>query len=141
MPSRRRKPVCYHGANWRKERICMRVTPTDWCENFAYLPLNPELREWVPILEFKYYRETIGREGSMLFIIHPRDHNPPHLHVRYQRDELVINIPRDNNEPFEKNRGTLKPKQVKAALVWCESHRDYIRANWDRLVEGVYANG
>ena len=119
----------------------MRVTPTDWCDNFAYLPLNPALREWIPILEFKYTRETIGREGSMFFIIHPRDHNPPHLHVRYQGDDIVISIPKDKYESFEKVRGTLRPKQVKAALSWCENNRDLIESNWDRLVEGVYANG
>ena len=77
----------------------------------------------------------------MRFIIHPRDHNPPHLHVRYQSDELVIKIPKNEDESFEIVCGTLRPKQMKAALSWCEKHQDYIWAYWDRLVQGVYANG
>ena len=102
--------------------------------------INRELYEWTHIFEFKFIRKEIGRDGAILFIIHTNDHNPPHLHAKYQSDEVVIAIPLEESESFRLIRGTLPHKKMKTALDWCEKHRDEIVENWDKLVVGVYAN-
>ena len=117
----------------------MLVMPIAGCENFVPLRLNPELLEWTRIFPYKTIRERIGKEGSIYFVIYAGDHNPPHLHAKYQGDEIVINIPTSEAEPFEVARGSLKHRETSAALAWCESNRSYIAENWDTLCNGVYA--
>ena len=118
----------------------MRVMPIDGGENFAPMFLNRELREWTHIFpSYKTIRVKLGKEGSIYFVIHPGDHNPPHLHAEYQGDEIVISIPMNGTDAFEVMRGTLKHREANAALKWCEKNRGYIKDNWSEFCAGVYS--
>ncbi len=55
------------------------------------------------------------------------DHPPAHIHAEYQGFEALIAI--DTGEVVQGNL----PRKVAAILKeWCATHRDELRANWDR---------
>jgi len=54
-----------------------------------------------------------------------QDHNPPHIHVRYQSNKALINTAGDIIE------GELPKKQLRLVQAWIELHRDEILANWE----------
>jgi len=60
-----------------------------------------------------------------------KQHNLPHIHVKYQDDEVVIQIP--NGEILEGNLPTSKMKLIQA---WIELHKDELMADWDLAING-----
>ena len=53
------------------------------------------------------------------------DHNPPHFHVEYGGEEMLVRI--DDAEPIE---GDLPPRQKKLILGWAVLHHDELMENW-----------
>ena len=53
------------------------------------------------------------------------DHNPPHFHVEYGGDEMLVRI--DDAEPIA---GDLPAKQKKLILGWAVLRRDELMENW-----------
>jgi len=53
------------------------------------------------------------------------DHNPPHIHVRYQGAKALIGI---DGEIIE---GNLPTKQLRLVQAWVELRKDEIIANWE----------
>lgn len=60
-----------------------------------------------------------------------RQHNKPHIHVRYQGYEAVIAIP--DGEILEGNIPNSKMRLVQA---WIVLHKDELVANWELTVSG-----
>ncbi|MBR1560792.1 MAG: DUF4160 domain-containing protein [Clostridia bacterium] len=60
-------------------------------------------------------------------------HHGPHIHVRYQDDELVIGL---DGQVYG---GELPAKQMKLLLAWMAIHEDELNANWRLLSEGEAA--
>jgi len=55
----------------------------------------------------------------------------PHIHARYQDDEVVLTIP--EGEILE---GAIPNNKLKLLLAWVEIHRDELIANWDLASKG-----
>lgn len=57
-------------------------------------------------------------------------HNKPHLHARYQDNEIAVD--------FEGNvlEGELPMKKLRMLLVWMDLHVEELEANWSILQEG-----
>jgi len=68
---------------------------------------------------------TISMFYGIIVSMYYLDHNPPHIHVRYQNDKALISIEGDIIE------GTLPKKQLRLVQAWIELHRDEILANWE----------
>lgn len=61
----------------------------------------------------------------------PKEHNPPHIHVYFSDNVVVINI--QNIEIIE---GELPKKQLRLVMAWIEIHQDDLLANWKLCQNG-----
>jgi len=61
-----------------------------------------------------------------MYFLDTRKHHLPHIHVKYQDQEVVIAIP--NGEVLE---GELKANRLKLVLAWIEIHQEELMADWE----------
>lgn len=71
---------------------------------------------------------------GMRFIIHPKEngHNKPHIHIKYQDFEIVMNI--INGETLA---GNIPNSKYKIAKEWVVNNKEYLLMKLDDLVKGV----
>lgn len=62
-----------------------------------------------------------------------RRHKRPHIHARYQDQEVVVAIP--EGEVLE---GLMPPGKMKLLMAWVEIHRDELMADWQLAVSGQH---
>lgn len=55
------------------------------------------------------------------------DHAPPHFHAEYAEHEALV-----TTETLEILRGALPRRALSLVLEWAVTHRDELRADWDR---------
>ena len=60
-----------------------------------------------------------------------QQHNTPHIHVIYQDNEAVIEIPSGNLLA-----GQLPPAKMKLVIAWIEIHQDELMADWQLALNG-----
>ena len=61
----------------------------------------------------------------------PKEHNPPHIHVRYQGNKASVNV--NTGELME---GNLSARHLRFVQAWIEIHKDELLANWDLCMGG-----
>jgi hypothetical protein len=66
-----------------------------------------------------------------MYYLDKRRHHLPHIHVKYQDQEVVIAIP--GSEILE---GALKTSKLKLVQAWIEIHQDELMANWELASQG-----
>jgi hypothetical protein len=66
-----------------------------------------------------------------LYFYDNKQHNLPHIHVRYQNTKAIFNI-----ETSEMIEGDLPKKQQKLVSAWMEIHHDELVADWELAVVG-----
>ncbi len=66
-----------------------------------------------------------------LFYFDNQQHHCPHIHVHYQNESTVVEIP--SGKVLE---GTLKSNKMKLVQAWIEIHQDELMADWDLAVNG-----
>jgi len=66
-----------------------------------------------------------------MYYLDNKQHNLPHIHVRYQDEEAVISI--IDGQLLE---GTLKANKMKLVLAWIEIHNDELIADWQLAISG-----
>ncbi len=67
----------------------------------------------------------------MMFFRDNKQHNMPHIHVRYQDAKAVISIP--DGELLD---GDFPKKQLRLVQAWVEIHADELMADWALAIEG-----
>ena len=67
---------------------------------------------------------------SMYYLDNKRHHSP-HIHVKYQEQEVVLSIP-----DGEVLGGSLKPNKMKLVQAWVEIHKDELMADWELASKG-----
>ena len=60
-----------------------------------------------------------------------KQHNLPHIHVKYQNEEVVVSIP--DGEILE---GKIPVGKMKLLEAWIELHKDELVADWELAVSG-----
>ncbi len=60
-----------------------------------------------------------------------KQHKLPHIHVKYQEDEVVVELP--SGEVLEGNIPNTKMKLLQA---WIELHKDELLADWELAASG-----
>lgn len=58
-------------------------------------------------------------------------HKLPHIHAKYQNEEVVIQIPEGNVL-----EGVVPTSKMKLIEAWIEIHKDELMANWELAVNG-----
>jgi hypothetical protein len=66
--------------------------------------------------------------GKTLITVYANDHLPPHFHIVHPDFEALIEI-----ETFATYAGALKGSAGRAALNWCRSNVQEIKAEWNRV--------
>ena len=61
----------------------------------------------------------------------PKEHNPPHIHVRYQGNRAIVNL-----ITCELIEGNLSTRHLRFIQAWIEIHKDELMANWDLCMNG-----
>ena len=60
-----------------------------------------------------------------------KQHNKPHIHVKYQDDEVIVAIP--EGDVLE---GSIPKAKMKLLQAWIEIHKDELMADWQLAVSG-----
>ncbi len=60
-----------------------------------------------------------------------KQHSIPHIHVKYQENEVVVSIPEGDIL-----KGSLPKPKMKLLQAWIEIHRDELIADWELAVSG-----
>ena len=60
-----------------------------------------------------------------------RQHKLPHIHVKYQEHEVVVQIPNGNVLA-----GSIPNSKMKLLQAWIEIHADEIMADWELALAG-----
>jgi len=64
-----------------------------------------------------------------MYYLDNKQHNLPHIHVKYQDEEAVISI--SDGVLLE---GSLKTNKMKLVQAWIEIHKDELFANWELAI-------
>jgi len=67
----------------------------------------------------------------LMFFRDNRRHHLPHIHARYQGQEVVVSI-----EEGGVLDGHIPPKQLKLIQAWIEIHKEELMVNWELAVNG-----
>ena len=68
---------------------------------------------------------TISMFYGIIISMYYNDHNPPHIHAKYQGKEVVFDLEGNLLE------GEFPKKQSRLVVAWIEIHKDSIEANWE----------
>lgn len=60
-----------------------------------------------------------------------RKHHVPHIHVKYQDQEVTVSIP-----DGEVLGGEIKPDKMKLVQAWLEIHKEELMADWELASSG-----
>lgn len=60
-----------------------------------------------------------------------KQHKLPHIHVKYQEDEVIIAIP--DGDILE---GSIPKAKMKLVEAWIEIHKDELMADWQLAASG-----
>ena len=66
-----------------------------------------------------------------LYFMDNRQHKKPHIHARFQGDEVIVSIP--DGEVLD---GAIPTAKMKLLAAWMEIHRDELMADWELAASG-----
>ena len=66
-----------------------------------------------------------------MYFMDNKQHQKPHIHAKYQGNEVVVAIP--DGEILE---GEIPKSKMKLLQAWIELHQDELIANWELAVSG-----
>jgi hypothetical protein len=79
---------------------------------------------------------TIHRERGFEVLIHKADHPPPHVHVLYGDEELLINLGSGEGLPSVRTNHGMRLPNVRRVVRIVERHLDQLRAAWEEIHGG-----
>jgi len=68
-----------------------------------------------------------------MYFMDNRQHKAPHIHVKYQGQEVVVSIP--DGDVLE---GKIPSSKMKLLQAWVEIHKDELMADWELAVSGEH---
>jgi hypothetical protein len=66
-----------------------------------------------------------------MYFMDNKQHNLPHIHVKYQEYEVVVSIP-----DGDILQGEIPSRKMKLLQAWMEIHKDELIADWELAVSG-----
>ena len=66
-----------------------------------------------------------------MYFMDNKQHKTPHIHVKYQEDEVVVAIP--GGEVLD---GHIPNTKMKLVQAWIELHKEELIADWELAVSG-----
>ena len=68
-----------------------------------------------------------------LYFEDDQQHSRPHIHARYQEDEVVLGVP--EGDVID---GRMPQAKLRLVQAWIEIHRDELMADWQLAVSGQH---
>jgi len=68
-----------------------------------------------------------------MYFMDNRQHKTPHIHVKYQGQEVIVAIPEGNVL-----EGSIAAPKMKLLQAWIEIHKDELMADWELAVSGEH---
>ncbi len=99
-------------------------------KDVEFFDIPKEIREFYnSVFELYEIRQRVGEYKSIEFIIHTRDHNPPHVHAKYDKKyEVVISL-----IDFKILAGNIPDKNKNIAIKWVKKNKDNLLNKWNDL--------
>lgn len=95
-------------------------------KDVEFFDIPKEIREFYnSVFELYEIRQRVVEYKSIEFIIHTRDHNPPHVHAKY---EVVISL-----IDFKILAGNIPDKNKNVAIKWIKKNKDNLLNKWNDL--------
>ena len=66
-----------------------------------------------------------------MYFYDDNEHHKPHIHVKYQGEEVILEIPTGNVLS-----GSIKANKLKLVQAWVEIHQEDLMVDWDLAVNG-----
>ncbi len=76
---------------------------------------------------------AILRTSGFIFVIHPGDHEPPHVHIFKAGAELIINLGIHNDEPLIRDVYRMRNREIAIALAITRTNNDLFLAQWREI--------
>lgn len=86
------------------------------------------------VFEIYEIRVKVGETKQIKFIVHTNDHNPPHIHAKYDKYEISISL-----LDFSVLAGNIPLKNKNIAIKWVKEHKKYLFDCWENktLISGL----
>ena len=68
-----------------------------------------------------------------MYFLDNKQHNLPHIHVKFQGQEVVVSIP--DGQVLE---GSIPSAKMKLLQAWIEIHREELDTDWQLAVSGEH---
>lgn len=81
------------------------------------------------VFELYEIRVRVGEFNNIKFIVHPRDHNPPHVHAICDKYEVSISL-----IDFKILAGNIPKKNQNIAIKWVMKNQENLLTKWNNLV-------
>ena len=78
------------------------------------------------VFEIYEIRVKVGETKQILFIVHTNDHNPPHIHAKYDIYEITISL-----LDFSVLAGNIPLKNKNIAIKWVKNNQKYLLDCWE----------
>ncbi len=96
-------------------------------EEVRFLEIPREIKQFYnSVFELYEIRERVGNCKGIEFIVHTRDHNPPHVHAKYDKYEISVSL-----IDFSILAGNIPKKNKNLAVKWIKDNKDYILEYWN----------
>jgi hypothetical protein len=77
---------------------------------------------------------TVLRQNGFEFIVRTRDHEPPHVHAFYGREQVLIGLGlNENDSPYVYEVRGMSRQNVRRALEIAIEHNDAFLAVWRQI--------
>lgn len=78
------------------------------------------------VFEIYEIRVRVGKTKQIEFIVHTNDHNPPHIHAKYDKYEISISL-----LDFSVLAGNIPLKNKNIAIKWVKNNQKYLVDCWE----------
>lgn len=91
-------------------------------EDVNFLKISKEIKQFYnSVFELYEIRQRVGEFKKIKFIVHTREHNPPHVHAIYDKYEISISL-----KDFKVLSGNIPEKNKNIAIKWVKNNKDYL---------------
>lgn len=99
-------------------------------KDVRFFEIPEEIREFYKnVFELYEIRKRVGEIKGIEFRIHTRDHNPPHVHAKFDNKyEISISL-----IDFKVLASNIPEKNKNIAIKWVKKNQTYLLNEWNEL--------
>lgn len=96
-------------------------------EDVGFFEIPNEIKEFYnSVFELYEIRERVGEIKGIKFDVYTSDHNPPHVHAKYDKYEISISL-----IDFKVLVGNIPEKNKNIAIKWVKKNKDMLLKKWN----------